>query len=113
VAIAVGSIHIDILFIFLVKVRSREARVNVLRDDAKLLVSAGSEARQVSILDGPILIQSAADKVSAVRQVRCLGLRSNESGLGGTATAVSGANRVIRLLVVDGESASQARSDLA
>ncbi|TFA99399.1 hypothetical protein CCMA1212_008862 [Trichoderma ghanense] len=95
VIVAVRSSGVDILVILFLKVRSREAGVNVLRNDAELLVSAGGEAGEVGILNRAIFVQRAADEVGAVGQVWSLDLRSDGTGLG-SATAASRANGGIR-----------------
>jgi hypothetical protein len=70
-AVADEGVHLLVIL----RIRCREARVNVLWDNLVLLSSAVFPARYIGVLKRPILVQRAAYKVRAIRQVR--GSRTN------------------------------------
>jgi hypothetical protein len=60
----------DLTLVFLLRLGGRETGIDVLRNDAKLLISSSCEAGEVSFLKRTILVQCAADKVSTVGKIR-------------------------------------------
>ena len=63
-------VHRVVTFLsFILGVGSREARIDILRDDAQLFVSASGKARQIRLFKGAILVQCTADKVGAVWKI--------------------------------------------
>jgi len=65
----VGDRVVDLLLVVVVRVRGREAWIDVLRNDTELFVSARGKAQEVSLFQGPILVQGSTNKVGAVRKV--------------------------------------------
>jgi hypothetical protein len=59
----------DLSVVFLLWLRGRETRVNILGNDTKLLVASSCEAREIRFFKGTILIQSTTHEIGAVRKV--------------------------------------------
>jgi hypothetical protein len=68
IAVVMNRIE-DLSVVFLLWLRGREARVNVLGNDTKLLVASSCKARKVGFFKRAILIQSTTHEIGAVRKV--------------------------------------------
>jgi len=77
----------DLSVVLLFWLRSGEAGVNVLRDDAKLLVSSSCEAREICLFERTVFIQGTAHKVGAVGKIG--GLLGVPDALGTTAGSLA------------------------
>jgi hypothetical protein len=94
----------DLAIVLLFRLGSWEARVNVLRDDTKLLVSASCEAWEVRFFERTVFIQSTADKVSAVGEIRGLLGVSDVLGTALDSLTVDGSDWWIGLHLMEGRS---------